>query len=277
MRAGQRWFVQVHGIDFSGAESPAESVWLTTAEYDGQTLVVESVRSAAEAFDATGREAVMAGLREFLTGGDVSGLDVSFGLPRAILPAGIDSWQASLAWVRSMEYEDALAAQADWKGRARASDVDGVELKRATDRPVGASSPYSFITRHQTFHGLRDVVGPLVAEEAVSVQPMAPRADRPALIEIYPASTLRALELPDRTYKDDRNHPEGPAKRRQILAGLLEWGVELDEQARTRVLEDAGGDALDSLVAAVATAGAASDGFGVEPDRYDPLEGYIYS
>ena len=36
------------------------------------------------------------------------------------------------------------------KERARASDADGVELKRRTDDAVGANSPYSFITYYRT-------------------------------------------------------------------------------------------------------------------------------
>lgn len=267
--------MQVHGVDFSGSAEPGDDVWLTTGEWDGQRLRVTDARPASEAFGASGREAVLAGLREFTADGGVTGLDFSFGLPRAVLPDSVDSWVESLQWVRDREYEDALAAQADWKDRARASDVDGVELKRATDRPVGASSPYSFITRYQTFHGMCDLLWPLVSEGGVSVQPMEPGGG-PTLLEIYPAGTLRDLGLPDRKYKDDAKYPDGPEKRERILEGAVEWGAEVPEPTRDRLLGDREGDALDSLVAAVATARAVESGFGVEDGRYDPVEGYVY-
>jgi hypothetical protein len=45
---------------------------------------------------------------------------------------------------------------------------------------------------------------------------------------------------------------------------------------REQCLGDPEGDALDSLIACVATARAVESGFVVEADRYDPLEGYIY-
>ncbi|MFC7225976.1 DUF429 domain-containing protein [Salinirubellus salinus] len=268
--------MQVTGVDFSGSAEPGEDVWLTTGEWDGQRLRVTDARPASEAFDASGRRAVLAGLRAFVREGDVTGLDFSFGLPRPVLPESVDSWAASLGWVREREYADALAAQADWKDRARASDADGVELKRATDRPVGASSPYSFITRYQTFHGMRDVLGPLVRDGAVSVQPMVDRDADATLCEIYPAGTLRDLGLPDTKYKDDANYPDGPERRERILDGLVACGVEVPDPIRERLLGDPEGDALDSLVATVATAWAVDSGFAVEEDRYDPVEGYIY-
>ena len=268
--------MQVHGVDFSGSAEPGEDIWLTTGEWDGQRLRVTDARPASEAFDASGREAVLAGLREFVDDGGVSGLDFSFGLPRPVLPESVDSWATSLQWVREREYDDALAAQADWKDRARASDADGVELKRATDRPVGASSPYSFITRYQTFHGMCDLLWPLVDAGRVSVEPVAPTDADATLCEIYPAGTLRALGLPDRKYKDDAKYPDGPEKREAILEGLVDWGAEVPDWIAERLLEDPEGDALDSLVAAVATARAVDGNFAVEDERYDPVEGYIY-
>jgi hypothetical protein len=267
----------VHGVDFSGAAEPGEDVWLTTGEWNGDRLTVTAARSAREAFGTTDREGVLSGLVGFVRDrpGEVVGVDVSFGLPRPVLPA-VDSWAGSVRWVtREFGDDDALTAQAAWKDRARASEADGVELKRATDRPVGASSPYSFITRHQTFHALVDVLAPLLGD--VAVEPMLSRdTTTPTLVETYPAGTLRRLDLPDRRYKDDRKYENAPARRERILEGLLDQGVDLPEGARGRYLGDPEGDAVDSLVACVATARALEAGFAVEDERYDPLEGYIY-
>jgi len=205
----------------------------------------------------------------------VVGVDASFGLPRPVLPdriAATDDWQESVRWVAEAYADvDALAAQADWKDHARESDADGVELKRRTDGPTGANSPYSFITRYQTFHAMRDLLAPVL--DSVSVEPMV-SGDGPTLIEVYPAATLRDLDLPDRKYKEPG--AESREKRERILAGLCEWGVALPGKFEERILGDADGDALDSLVAAVATVRAVESGFAVEEGRYDPVEGYIY-
>jgi hypothetical protein len=269
--------MRLHGVDFSGASEPGERVWLTTAEPTGGGLRVTGCRSAREAFGATARADVLAALRSFPAEDEAMGVDASFGLPRPVLPdrlAASDDWREAVRWVAEAYADaDALAAQADWKARARASDADGVELKRRTDGPIGANSPYSFITRYGTFHAMRDLLAPVL--DSMSVPPMVPGDGRgPTLLEVYPAGTLRDIGLPDRTYKEPGS--EAREKRERILAGLREWGVTLPEAFEDRVLDDADGDALDSLVAAVATARAVDSGFAVEEDRYDPVEGYIY-
>jgi hypothetical protein len=282
--------VRVHGIDFSGSAAPGEDIWLVSGEVADDHLRVTDARPASEAFDGEGRAAVLRDLRGFLAGdgpdgGGIAGVDCSLGLPRAVLPDDIartDGWRGALDWVAERFADaDGRSFQSALKERARASDADGVELKRATDGPTGASSPYSFITRYQTLHGLRDVLAPLVRADRVAVPPMLPgddgnAGDRPAVVEVYPAATLRALDLPDRKYKDDNNYPEGPARRERILDGLVDWGVRLDGVPRERLLSDAGGDALDGLVAAVAVARAVAADLCVDGTRYDPLEGYIY-
>jgi hypothetical protein len=295
--------VHVHGVDFSGSAEPGADIWLVSGECpaegtaggDGVTtkngdleLRVTAARPASEAFDATDREPVLDGLRRFLRGEheaatarQVTGLDCSFGLPATVVPdevAGTGDWAAALAWVREAFADaDGRSFQTALKERARASDADGVELKRATDGPTGASSPYSFITRYQTLHGLRDLLGPLVERDAVAVPPMVPSdsVDGPSLVEVYPAATLRDLGLPDRKYKDDR-YPEARDRRERILDGLLARGVRLDGVSRERLLADSGGDALDALVGAVAVARNLPTDLAVDRTRYDPVEGYIY-
>ncbi len=267
-----------HGVDFSGAARPGDDIWLASAVPVDDGIRVTGCRSAREAFDATGRVDVLRALRGWLAAADGTvGLDVSFGLPRAVLPAVAD-WPATLAWVaREFHGVDGKAMQTALKARARASDVDGVELKRATDSPTGASSPYSFITRYQTLHALRDLLAPLVLGDRVCVAPMCPGDDptRTRLCEIYPASTLRALDLPDERYKGGTHDGERD-RRAEIVDGLRSWGVELGAATAETLVADGGGDALDAVVGTVAVTRAAESDFAVDDSRYDPLEGYIY-
>ncbi|MFC6939085.1 DUF429 domain-containing protein [Salinirubellus sp. GCM10025818] len=238
------------------------------------------VRSAGLEFGVTRRAPLLEELRGFLADAEGTvGLDFSFGLPRAVLAeAGAlpeDGWVEFLAWFRERFGDaDAPGMQETLRGWGRRSRTGGVEHKRRTDAERAANSPYSNITRYQTLHGIRDVLAPLVEENVVSVQPMAPVEGVPTLLEIYPAATLRDLGLPDRRYKEPG--PEARERRERTLDGLRRWGMTLPERFEEAVLDDADGDALDSLVAAVATANAAGSEFEVEGKHYDPVEGYIY-
>ncbi|MFT4905892.1 MAG: hypothetical protein ACI8UR_002473, partial [Natronomonas sp.] len=98
------------------------------------------------------------------------------------------------------------------------------------------------------------------------------------VIEIYPAGTLRRLETVDEQYKDSAHDARG---RRDAILTRLESdtvggiAVTMDEAVRETALSESGGDALDSIIAALAAARAADRGF--EPDHgYDEREGCIF-
>jgi hypothetical protein len=273
--------VNVHGVDFSGAAEPGCKTWITSGTVaDGEFRVAE-LRPAAAEFGVTRRAPLLEALRGFLADAEgTTGLDFSFGLPRTVLAeVGAipeDGWAEFLAWFRErFEGADAPGMQETLREWGRRSGTRGVEHRRRTDDERAANSPYSNITRYQTLHGIRDVLAPLVAENAVSVRPMAPVAGVPTLLEIYPAATLRDLGLPDRRYKEPGT--EAREKRERILDGLRRPGMTLPERFEEPVLDDEDGDALDSLVAAVATANAVDSEFEVEEKHYDPVEGYIYA
>ncbi|WP_178916236.1 DUF429 domain-containing protein [Natronomonas gomsonensis] len=266
--------MEIRGVDFSGASEPGDDIWITEGSWDGDRLTVRRCRSATEVFGATGRTTVLNRLREYLASEPgTSGLDVSFGLPDTLLP-DCETWRETLEW-----FEAAFAAASademreELKRRARASDADGVELKRRTDDAVGANSPYSFITYYQTLYGIREVVAPLVADGRVAVPPMQP-ADERNLIEIYPAGTLRRLDTVDETYKDGA--ADARRRRKTILNALVEsTPLELADGIRERAVSETGGDALDSIVAAVATARAVRRDFDPDGD-FDEREGCIF-
>lgn len=266
--------VRVHGVDFSGAAEPGDDCWVGSAELDdGGRPAVTSLRSASEAF-GEGREAVLAGLREFVATADGPvGVDCPFGLPRQLHECG--SYREFLTW-----FGDAFDGPGDLESACvdRATALTGGErayLKRAADERTGAQSPYFWFTRAATYYGVAELVAPLVAEGA-GVEPMAPAPfGGPTLLEVYPAATLRDLELPDEGYKAASD--EARALRESILDGLADRGLSCDDAVRRKALDDAGGDALDALVATVATARAAEGDFRVVDDAsYHPVEGYIY-
>ena len=268
----------IRGIDFSGGRAPGEDIWIAEGRLDGGRLSIGSCRSASDRFGRSGREPILRALRELLDGtAGTTGLDFSFGLPAELLPAGVDDWAAAVAWfAETFSDEDPDGMRERLKSAARERPGEGVELKRRTDRTVGANSPYSFITYYQTLYGIRDVLAPLVGSGAVSVPPFDAVGPRNA-VEIYPAGTLRRLGTVDTTYKDETG--EAAERRRRIVERLTATtdgpSVDIPASVRETAIDEPGGDALDSLVAAVATARAADRGF--EPERpFDEREGYIY-
>jgi hypothetical protein len=266
--------MEIRGVDFSGAAEPGDDIWIAEGAWNGDRLTVRRCRSATEAFGATERTAVLNRLRTSLeTAPGTTGLDFSFGLPDALLP-DCETWCETIEWFEAtFAAASADEMREELKRKARVSDADGVELKRRTDDAVGANSPYSFITYYQTLYGIREVVAPLVADGRVAVPPMQPAGER-NLVEIYPAGTLRRLGTVDETYKDGA--ADARQRRETILNALVEsTPLELADGIRARAVDETGGDALDSIVAAVATARAVRRDF--DPDGgYGEREGCIF-
>ena len=266
---------RIHGVDFSGAQNAGEKIWISSGNIEGDSLVIEECRSATDEFGATDRETVLERISQFIKGRDdcVFGLDFSFGVPHELV--GTDDWEE---FVRTFfKHTDAETMQETYSNEARElTDGERAHLKRETDGKTGARSPYGFIPYKQTFYGIRDVLAPLVRDGEVSVLPMqSAKPDRPWAIEIYPAATLDQFGLCRNDYKEDT---EASRKRRKRnLDGLLECaGGELRGNGiRATAIEDSEGDALDSLVAAVATFRAVRNGLPPVDEASYP-EGHIY-
>ncbi|MWG35414.1 DUF429 domain-containing protein [Halomarina oriensis] len=277
--------MDIYGVDFSGAAAAGEKTWLAEARLEADDdgpdgLHVERCRSLADLAGTAERGPALAELVERLQRADAAGLDFSFGLPVAVHDA--EYWPEFLRWFPG-EFDGPEDMQAVCSERVEyRTDGERTFVDRTTDEQVGASSPYHWLVAHQTFYGIRDVLGPLVTDGAAVVAPMQGRDgetevdDRPTLCEVYPAATLRSLDLPSERYKDASaaDREEYRERRERILDGLPEM-LTLSESVRDAALDDEGGDALDAVLAASATCRASRDGF--DPDReYHPVEGYIY-
>ena len=150
----------------------------------------------------------------------------------------------------------------------------GREPKRATD--VESKTPWcAFNIRlyRQSYHGMADLLRPLVTRrEALALPMQVPAAGLPWLIETCPASALKHLGW--------RGSYKGAGfrdARRQILRRLsaAELLAPLPRSLQQRVAGDMGGDALDSIIAALATAQALGDIDAGDGDG-DKLEGRVY-
>jgi hypothetical protein len=268
---------RVYGVDFSGAKDAGRRIWVSCGVMEDGRLRIESCLRCDE-IPGSGRERVrcLAALLELIdreTATAAFGLDFPFGLPRRHLRAGT-SWQQ---FVRS--FPDEYVAPEAFR-RACHDRAGGKESKRATDELSHTPfSPYNLRLFRQTFYGIRDLLHPLVCYGRARVLPMQPGPPgRPWVLEICPASTLKDLGLPGSGYK--RSGPAGAEVRAAILQGIEQTGLIefVSAGVRARSLEDPGGDALDSVIAAMATVRALAAPTPQPADlRADyMLEGYVY-
>jgi hypothetical protein len=258
---------RIFGLDFSGAVDAGRRAWLCELGSRVEGFAVLSCRPVAELpGGGIERAPALAALRAFIVGAPAAiiGCDFPFSLPRAQIAAA--SWTDFIA---SFDHADAAAFYAHCRRLS-----GGREPKRATD--VESKTPWcAFNIRlyRQSYHGMAEVLRPLVVAGKAVVLPMqAPHPNLPWLIETCPASALRHFGW--------RGSYKGPGlsdQRRRILKALREAGLitAIAPSLATRVVEDPGGDALDSIIAALATARALRNlttGLG----GGDELEGRVY-
>ncbi|WP_169719006.1 DUF429 domain-containing protein [Haloplanus natans] len=260
--------ITVYGIDFSGSKSPGQKIWITEASMTGTPdnhLQVETVQSAADRFEATYRDEILAALRDLIrrTETAVFGLDFPFSLPQST--TGVDHWDEFLhRFANTFAGEEVEAYPGAYASNGRS--------KRETDFRFGGQSPMSPQVQYQVFYGLRDVLHPLVADDAVRVVPMQRRDPmKPTLLEVYPAATFGVERLYRTGYKDNSQQSR---RRRRVNAEGLQAHEKMsikDEDVERASHSD---DALDSLCAAFAVRRALSDGVAREGRA---IEGHIYA
>jgi hypothetical protein len=281
---------RVYGVDFSGAEDAGHALWLAEGivdgaacdggdVFDGDGFRIVDCRPATEWFDQSAdREESHRALTAFLGGlggGAAVGLDFPFGLPAPLV--GVDNWETFLhQFPGSFSSPEELRRRCTERAELLGDGGQKTKLFRATDEPLSALSPYDLRLQAQTFYGIRDVLRPLVATDLVRVHPMQrPHPEKPSLLEVYPAGVLDDLGLLNTKYKEASE--SGRARREEILAGLHDSGVVVDDDVWTRVVEDDGGDALDAVAAAVGTYRNTRDPHTLSTtDECPTIEGYIY-
>ncbi len=207
-------------------------------------------------------------------------LDFPFGFPVEVMGPG--AWSAQFAFLRDWA-EDGYGAGLECLRRAEA--LGGPRhVRRLTDVEEKAPfDPYHYRIIYQTFHGLRDVLGPLRGDGATAILPFHYRrlpAARRVLVEACPASTLKRLGLPHQNYKQPEGGPLTRKRlrtRRAILDGLA-GHVAFSERHRRMMMRDGGADALDAVLAAVGAERAwqACDHRAVARHPRYPREGRLY-
>jgi hypothetical protein len=262
----------VCGVDFSGAQDAGKKIWIACGGILNDLILISECFPAKDlSCSGQQRDQAISALRAFIRKKRdcVFGLDFPFGIPRALILE--ENWEEWLA-----AFPERYTSSEGFERQCRLAS-NGKELKRATDVETKTPfSPYNLRLYRQTYFGVRDVLGALVREKAVCVLPLQkPQDEKPWAIEICPAATLKIknLSFPYKGSGRDRK-----ASRGKILRGMETTGVLKVQKpsVRKRIVENKGGDALDSVIAAYATFKALNHGLTPETLAPYAIEGRVY-
>ncbi|HLH73831.1 MAG TPA: DUF429 domain-containing protein [Chloroflexota bacterium] len=268
----------VFGVDFSGAARAGEKIWIAHGRRTTSNVEIDECRRAAALVDSSpALIEALAALRRLIQSVPTAifGFDFPFGLPEAVCRT--QNWEAEVL-SHHLAYPTAEDFRRDCLRRA-----GGRELQRLTDREARTPfSSYNLRLYRQTDAGLRHLLAPLIAANTVAVAPMqSVRSDRALLIEVCPASTLKRMGIYQRFTGYKGRSAAAAIKRRAILEILEDsGGIRLSSPVlRTVAEDDAEGDALDSIVAALAAARARVEieGQNTNINPLYRLEGFVYS
>jgi hypothetical protein len=265
-RGGPLPFAGFYGVDFSGARLAGRNTWVARIEPTGakpgrgrapyrltQLSSLERLCGTAERAPALAHLVDLIGASERA----LWALDFPFGLPVEVMEPGAQ-WASQLEFLRGWS-EGAYAVGVECLRRAQALGGP-MHIRRLTDHEAKAPFDcYHYRIIYQTFHGMRDVLGPLARRRRTAILPFHYRrlsTARRVVVEACPASTLKRLGLPHQDYKQHQGGPLAPKRqrvRRAILGGLARH-VAIDETHRRVIMRNPGGDALDAVIAATGVA-----------------------
>lgn len=262
----------VYGIDFSGARDAGRRIWIARGIIEEAGLFVTECFQAKDLPDSgEDRERSHRALREFVNKqkDSIFGMDFPFGLPKILVKEG--SWEE---WL--LAFQDRYTSPEQFRGLCTVTS-GGKELKRLTDvERKTPFSPYNLRLYRQTFFGIKDVLGPLIRDRAVSILPMQkPVPGKSWVIETCPASTLKKERLSS-PYKGEGEKKR--SARKKILRCMENTGIlRIKKSAlHSTIIDNRGGDALDSVIAAFATFRALRGGITFEKNSPYALEGWVY-
>ncbi len=264
--------MNIRGLDFSSAKSSSKRSYVAYGELDGGVLSIVRLESLRTDLSGLVHE----------TGEWVLGVDFPFGLPRIFVEAQ--------AWSQQWEEYAAVACNLPWTGFERLITVYRDDRRpgekqpaRKVDRLARSRSPLMtvMVPVARMFHAGAGVI----AGQTCDVLPFRNASTGRTVVEAYPALLVRRL-VGSNKYKDGGD--EEPRCRevrdtllRRVVRGDLEqdygFSTHLESAVLRESLEDARGDALDSVLCLIQAAWAYSNrenGWGI-PDSADRTEGWI--
>lgn len=284
---------RVFGIDFSGAAEPGERIWITGGRLT-DTLELTATGSAEEFLSRVAdvrvqsgrREAILSAIVEWIARADQHayfGFDFPFSLPSELVPES--EWSDRLAtYPHQFSGPEGLRQALSARSRMR-NDGAGTQRLRATEDRANwtARCAYNLQITRQTYHGVTDVLRPLVRTRRIRVPPFGVgNTEQPTVAETYPAG-IRA-DLRDELGLDSE------VSDGRIIKVLDDPRVKFGRDLDFGSIHAAGSHARVSLFATIATARLARidgpteqarDRIAAEcPDRMQraiEFEGHIYT
>ncbi|HAN30270.1 MAG TPA: hypothetical protein DCQ06_01610 [Myxococcales bacterium] len=239
---------KIFGVDFSGAQQAGRTLALAEGVLVHDRLTIERVSLGRDLPNSgLARKRCYDALGQLIAEQQpaVVGIDAPLALPatmmRELSPSSTD-WVTASAAIAAMTDPYALR---QWC-RARSAKP---ELKRVTDRHAQTPmSPYNLRVVAQTWGAAR-LLEPMLRSGQCVVWPCQPIENGAVVfVESCPASLL--LRVGQRVAYKRREHT---AARKDIVAQLLaaKWGLPfIDLADSSAIIEDQGGDLLDSVMCA---------------------------
>ena len=266
--------MKIIGIDFSGAQYAGRNIWIAEADFS-DSLDIKTVERSDRLLGArTGRDHILPALVEYIAAqtDSVVGLDFPFSVPAKTM--------FSRPWERfATELGKRFPGPAEMQ-TALASKAGGKEIRRNTENVSRTPfASYNLRIRSQTYYGISRVIAPLIESDRAAFPPMTPVDGRkPSVVEICPASTLKELGQSTDHYKEKETATHVENRRRLLDATRSDSLVKsIAAHCEEAALSDKHGDALDAIVAAVATARAAKQIAAGEIQLHGPVdEGHVF-
>ncbi|KKG14639.1 hypothetical protein EO98_17650 [Methanosarcina sp. 2.H.T.1A.6] len=264
----------IYGVDFSGSKEACKKIWVCESISTDKGLLVKDCWNLKEKYGNLSRDRSFEILTKVIASSPRAafGLDFPFGLPKSIIDE--DNW---IDFIKNFSKNYGDPYQFRQRCHDRALKLTGKkELRRYTDIENGSPfPPCNLRLFKQTYYGINNVLRPLVMSKSAKILPMEDQEiSSPWVLEICPASTLKDLDLYFTGYKGKES--TSSELRETILSKLKksEFVTGIDSKVWKTSVENAEGDALDSVIAAIATyRGLYPD---LNLDDIYKLEGYIY-
>ena len=239
---------RIFGVDFSGAKNAGRKIWISEGVVEGDKLNLLNCYPISDISENNSKErnVCLSALRELIRNNSLSvfGMDFPFSIPEQLM-SGRD-WCSFIS-----NFPDEYISADDFR-RSMRSAGGKKELKRVTDTEVSAPfSIYNLWIYKQTYYGIRDVLRPLIMSKKICALPMQkPEYEKPWLMEICPASTLKNENL----YLTYKGRTEKEKETREfILEEMHGNAITVPADIRDKIIKNKDGDALDSFIAAYAT------------------------
>jgi hypothetical protein len=285
--SGASRFRRAFGMDFSGAVDAGSKLWSAGGPFTESALQICELNPAARLPGGSpSLGPALAAVRDLVAAHPDAafGCDFPFGLPHGLVPD--PDWATFVGgfgerYARADDFRRECGSAT--KTLRETLGTQSKELRRVTDREAHTPfSPCNLRLYRQTYHGIRDLLAPLIADGRATVAPMQDlSATGAVLLEVCPASLIKRVvpAWPDLRHPYKGKTSEHRAARERLLFWLEKRGVRIaDPTRRTTVVANAGGDALDAIIAAFVTWQVLISREGLaRPARSEyRMEGYVY-